>query len=187
METPVGYANDDLGAARSSGGDERAISGLIDQLRDHDGLKRHAARTQLVEIGPAAVGALIPLLADPSEQVRWEAAKALTELPDPRAAEPLTGLLREADSIRWLAGTGLVNIGEAAFVPVVRALLAHPDSPRLRDSAGRILRELKRQQPDHPYIAELLDALQGPAQAETIPWVARSVLKRMGLIQPDQA
>lgn len=173
--------------ARGPGADERAISGLIDQLRDRDGLKRQAARHQLVDAGPVAVPALIPLLSDPVEYVRWEAAKTLTELPDPRAAEPLTGLLRDVDSIRWLAGTALANIGIASFVPVVRALLAHPDSPRVRDTSARVLRELQRQQPDHPYIPELLDALQGPAQAETIPWVARSVLKRMGLIPPDES
>jgi HEAT repeat protein len=183
----VGYTTDETGAARSSGGDERAISALIDQMRSRDGLKRQAARTRLVEIGPAAAPALIDLLSDPSEQMRWDAAKALTELPDARAAEPLTGLLRDVDSIRWLAGTALVNIGEPSFVPVVRTLLAHPDSPRVRDSAGRILRELKRQMPDHPHIPALLDALQGPAQPETIPWAARNVLKQMGLIQSDEA
>ena len=171
--------------ARSPAGDERAISALIDQLRERDGLKRQAARNRLVETGPAAVPALIALLRDPSEQARWEAAKALSELPDPRAAEPLTALMREGDSLRWLAGAALSAIGEPAFVPVTRELLARPDSPRVRDAAARYLRELKRQHPEHPYADELLNALQGPAQAETIPWVARGILKKLGLIQAD--
>ncbi len=183
----MSYTTDGPDAARSPEGDGRAISVLIDQLRDRDGLKRQAARARLVEIGPAAVPALIPLLRDPSEQVRWEAARALSELPDPRAAEPLTALMREGDSIRWLAGSALSAIGEPAFVPVVRELLAHPDSPRVRDTAARVLREIKRQHPDHPHVSRMLDALQGQAQAETIPWVARSILKKLGLVQPDEA
>jgi hypothetical protein len=70
---------------------------------------------------------------------------------------------------------------------VVRELLAHPDSPRVRDTAARVLREIKRRNPDHPYASEMLDALHGPAQAETIPWVARGILKKMGLIQSGEA
>ncbi|MCU0507745.1 MAG: HEAT repeat domain-containing protein [Anaerolineae bacterium] len=181
----MSYTTDHSGAARSSGGDERGISALIDQLRDRDGLKRQSARHKLVEMGPAAVPALIPLLSDPSEQARWEAAKAFTEIPDPRAAEPLAALFRDEDGIRWLAGAALINIGEPAFVPVVRQLLDHADSPRTRDTSARVLRELKRHSPNHPYIDAMLDALHGPAQAETIPWVARGILKQMGLIQPD--
>jgi HEAT repeat protein len=185
QEALVSYTTHNPGAARSSGGDERAIAALIDQLRDRDGLKRQSARHKLVEWGPAAVPALLPLLAEPSEQVRWEAAKTLTEIPDARAAEPLAALFRDEDSIRWLAGTALINIGEPAFVPVVRQLLDHADSPRTRDTSARVLRELKRHLPNHPHIDTMLDALHGPAQAETIPWVARDILKKMGEIQPD--
>lgn len=175
------------GPARNPAEDQRAIARLMDQLRDHNGLKRQAARLELVELGPVAVPALTDALLDPSEQLRWEAAKALTELPDARAAENLAELLRDVDSVRWLAGTALIRIGEPAFVPVVRAVLAHPDNPRVRDGARRVLNELKRQNPDHPHIQTMLDALHGPAQAETLPWVARGILKKMGLIQPDES
>jgi HEAT repeat protein len=175
------------GSARNPGGDERAISALIHDLHDQNGLKRQAARHQLVEIGEPAVPALIEALADKSEQVRWEAAKTLCESRDPRAAEPLTDLLRDVDSVRWLAGTALISIGEPAFVPLIHALIAHSESPRLRESARRILHELRKVMPGNPHIPKLLDALQGPAQTETVPWVGRSILREMGLIPTGQA
>ena len=110
------------GSARNPGWDERAVSALIQELRDPNGLKRQAARHELVEIGAEAVPGLIELLGDKSEQARWEAAKTLCEVSDPRAAQPLTELLRDVASNRWLAGTALIRIGEPAFVPLVRAI-----------------------------------------------------------------
>jgi HEAT repeat protein len=186
-EAPVTHPTDGHQTARDPEADARAISAIIDQLRDPNGLKRQAARHHLVEFGPAAVPALIELLSDKSEQTRWEAAKALSELPDPRAAEPLTDLLRDVDSLRWLAGTALINIGEPALTPLLRALIAHPDSPRLREGARRVLHELRRQMPDDSRIPRMLDALQGQAQTETVPWVARGILREMGQIPNDEA
>lgn len=182
----MSHMTDISGAARNPEGDERAISALVTQLRDPSGLKRQAARHELVEIGQPAVPALIGLLSDRSEQTRWEAAKALSEVPDPLAAAPLTELLRDVDSIRWLAGTALAGIGEPAFVPLLRELIAHPDSPRLREGARRVLHELRHRDMQHDtHIPTMLEALQGPAQAETVPWVARSILRDLGLIQSD--
>jgi HEAT repeat protein len=162
--------------------DEEMISDLIKAFKKGDGRQRQYAREHLCEIGHPAVPALIRGLQDPEDQVRWEAAKSLTQIPDPRAAEPLVESLTDSFSIRWLASEALINIGEPALVPLLRGLIARPDMPRLREGAHHVLTGLKRTHPDNPYISEMLKALTGQAQTETVPWVARDILRRMGLI-----
>jgi HEAT repeat protein len=66
------------------------IKSSIANLRSGDGGVRQEARETLTSIGKQAVGQLIPLLKDPEDDVRWEAAKALSEINDPLAA-PETG------------------------------------------------------------------------------------------------
>jgi HEAT repeat protein len=151
-------------------------------LRSRDGLHRKAAREKLYEVGAPAVPALMQALHDTDEQMRWEAAKTLTMIPDPRAADALVSVLKDSFSIRWLAAEALIKIGEPAIVPLIRGLLADPDSPRLREAAHHVLTGLKREYPSNPYIGQMLEALSGQAQTETVPWVARDILQRMGLI-----
>ncbi|MGE5602896.1 MAG: HEAT repeat domain-containing protein [Nitrososphaerales archaeon] len=162
--------------------DERTIASLIATFQSGNGRMRQAAREHLCEIGEPAVPALIEALSSPEDQVRWEAAKALTHLPDPRAADALVATLKDSFSIRWLASEALINIGLPALEPLVRGLLANPDAPRLRESAHHVLTELKRAHPTNPYVAEMLEALSGQAQTETVPWVARDILLKMGRI-----
>ena len=56
---------------------------------------RHKARETLMSIGKQAVGHLIPLLKDPEDDVRWEAAKALADIVDVRAASGLVATLED--------------------------------------------------------------------------------------------
>ena len=63
------------------------VDQLLAALADKDGLERQKARNSLVEIGTAAVPGLITALNDNQQQVRWEAAKTLTEIADPTAAD----------------------------------------------------------------------------------------------------
>jgi HEAT repeat protein len=53
-----------------------------------DGVVRREARLALVFIGKPAVDPLIPLLQDPDDDVRWEAAKALLRFLASPAATP---------------------------------------------------------------------------------------------------
>lgn len=186
MDLKGGFAVDYQTQGSSQPGDsaagEQAISDLVAVFKKGNGRERQAARERLCEIGQPAVPALIQALGDPEDQVRWEAAKSLTQIPDPRAAEALVERLKDAFSIRWLASEALINMGEASFVPLLRGLLANPDAPRLRESAHHVLTGLKHAHPDNPHIAAVLKALTGPAVTETVPWVARDVLRQMGLI-----
>ncbi len=71
--------------------ESRHLEELIAQLGDRNGGKRRQARETLVAIGEPAVPSLVALLGNPQARLRWEAAKALTQIPDP-AAIPDSGL-----------------------------------------------------------------------------------------------
>lgn len=122
------------------------ISSLVGTLTSADGVGRHAACVQLEEIGPPAVPALIAALQSPSEHARWEAAKALGEIRDARAAPTLVKTLEdEKAAIRWLAATALINLGGDALVPLLQGLEGHSDSIWFRDGARHVLRSLIRE------------------------------------------
>jgi HEAT repeat protein len=57
------------------------IKRLIAGLRSNDAETRREARNEVVFIGKPAVDFLIPTLEDPDDEVRREAANALSELP----------------------------------------------------------------------------------------------------------
>jgi HEAT repeat protein len=88
--------------------DPRAVTALMDALRDETRLVSLAAAS-LVNIGdPTVVDPLIQCLTHPNEQVRLYSAYALGNLRDPRAVDPLLELLRDADgAVRGIAAYSL--------------------------------------------------------------------------------
>jgi HEAT repeat protein len=105
------------------------ISVLVEQLSDRRGRIREGAREALVDLGGPAVPLLLPLAASPSKKLRWEVAKTLGSIADPRAIPALVERLADRESdIRWLAAVGLIRMGPDSIPPVLRALIANPDS-----------------------------------------------------------
>jgi hypothetical protein len=122
-----------------------SIAALVDALASADGVKRHAARVQLVEIGRPAVPALVKALEPASERDRWEAAKALGQIADPRAAPALVSALEDEEgAVRWLAATALINLGRGALVPLLQGLEGNCDLIWFRDGAHHVLGSLIR-------------------------------------------
>jgi HEAT repeat protein len=156
MEQPKGQKKE---RARGPRAGAAAVDSLVAALRSEDGMAREHARSALVALGDAAATPLIGLLADDDEQVRWEAAKALSEIRDPRAAEPLVGaLVDERSGTRWLAAEGLIALGRAGLLPLLRRLATGSPSARLREGAHHVLRQLAEKEFARavaPVIAEL--------------------------------
>jgi HEAT repeat protein len=99
------------------------------------------AREALEAIGSPAVPALIRSLGSFDPATRWEAAKALSDIADPSAVQPLLAALEDEDgSVRWLAAEGLSRIGYPALAPLLHALIDHSGSAWLRDGARHVLR-----------------------------------------------
>ncbi len=116
---------------------------LIADLRSRNGIVRHKARGALVFIGKRAVPELIPLLSDPNDDVRWEAAKALSEIASPRGASDLVSALDDHNfGVRWLAAEGLIAIGQDALPPLLKSLTERSDSAWIREGAHHVLHDL---------------------------------------------
>ena len=121
------------------------IEDILAQLRSHDWMRREHARWQLVTLREAAVFPLIDALEDPDWHVRWEAAKALHDIADPRAAAALVKALRDRRfGVRWLASDALIALRENSLPPLLSALVHHGDSILLRNGAHHVLRDLSR-------------------------------------------
>jgi hypothetical protein len=139
------------------------IDSLIKDLHDDDGIVRQEARQTLEFIGKPAVDFLIPLLKDRNDDVRWEAAKALTEIADPRAASPLADILMDHHfGVRWLGAEGLIALGRTALIPTLEGVVRHPESAWLRERVHHVLHDLSQRDPEvKALVAPVLTALEG--------------------------
>lgn len=121
------------------------IESSLANLRSRDGSVRQEAREALTSMGKRAVRQLIPLLNDPEDDVRWEAAKALADIGDARAVSDLVATLQDENGdVRWLAAVGLIAIGRDALVPMLKALIEQPNSVWLRRGAHHVLHDLAK-------------------------------------------
>lgn len=118
---------------------------LIGQLGAPNGRTRQRARETLAAIGEPVVPSVVALLKSPQVRLRWEAAKALTQIPDPAAIPDLVSLLADPESgVRWLAAIGLINIGSRSVPSVLQALTEQAESKGFRDASHHVLHGVSR-------------------------------------------
>jgi len=159
-------------------GDE-TIAFLVEQLSSTNGVERRTAREQLEAIGRPAVPAVLKALQSPSEDARWEAAKALSAIADPSAAPALVSTLEdEKAGVRWLAATALINLGRDALVPLLRGLAGTSDSIWFRDGAHHVLHSLIRDGVADEAIP-VLEALENLTPVVEAPIAAYRVLQEL--------
>jgi HEAT repeat protein len=102
-------------------GDPRAVQPLFSALRGPDLHVCESAARALGRIGEPAVELLIRALKD--SEVPWEAARALGEIADPRAVQPLIDSFAQTHwMIRDAAVAALGRIGEPSIAPLLSAL-----------------------------------------------------------------
>jgi HEAT repeat protein len=156
------------------------VRGLIAEFAEGNGLRRKEARLKLVHIGRPAVPALVEALADPKDQVRWEAAKALTEIRDPKAAPALVESLKDENfGVRWLAAEGLISAGKRGLVPLLQALENHSDSAWLREGAHHVIRTLVGREDLHDLLSPVLIALDDVEPVIEVPPAAQKALDEL--------
>lgn len=157
---------------------QQEIDLLIAGLHDRNNMKCKHARALLVEIGFPAVPSLINALRNSSsENVRWQAAEALTQIADPIAAPALVqALMDDSQNVRGAAARALIVLDRSALTPLLEALTKHFDSVWLRTGAHHVLHVLKQRGHLNRGELKVFDALEDIAPEIEVPWAAAYVL-----------
>lgn len=164
----------------SQGITNKEIHALMIDLDDKDIKVRQCARQTLAAIGPPAVPQLINALYDPRDQVRWQSALILGHIGDGAAAPDLVKILEdEALEVRWRAAESLADLECQALVPLLRALIQHPESPWLREGAHHALRILIIKSDLGELIKPVLRAFDAIEPTITIPIAAAMALQKL--------
>jgi len=158
-----------------------SLDSLMDMLADKDGMVRQGARESLVALGRPAVSSLIRALRhSESDQVRWEAAKALGAINDARSIPTLVEALSDSNSdVAWLAAEALIKFKKAAWLALFEMLIkSGSDSPILRQGAHHVL---WKQKADgfNDLLKTLIEALDSSTDPESATVAAYEILKRM--------
>ena len=153
---------------------------LVDDLTCNDVYKCRRARRALVGMGDSAVPHLMDALKHRKGWVRWEAAKALSQMPGPVATDALVIALGDNNfDVRWLAAEGLIDRGREGLAPLMKALIEGSDSVVLRDGAHHVLFDLS-----HGSLREMvlpvLQALEDVEPSVEVPLKARALLRKLG-------
>jgi HEAT repeat protein len=166
--------------AHPSSPEPTKIDAQVATLAADDGTQREKAREQLVKLGHPAVAALAAALKSSHERVRWEAAKALTEIGDPAAVSTLISALEdESFGVRWLAAEGLIAAGHNGLRPLLEALIHRSNSFWLREGAHHVLRTQATDKDLHDVLAPVLEALEAFESVLETPPAAAQALKAL--------
>jgi hypothetical protein len=154
------------------------IESLIARLHSENPAERERVRMSLVSAGVAAIVPLMRLLKDSNQHVRWEAAKALSEIAEPAIAPVLIDSLEDQDNdVRWLAAEALANLGQEGVRATLGALLNRGDSIWICNGAHHVLSESYKLPRDwRAVLAPVLKALETSEPAVAAPPAALTAL-----------
>ena len=161
--------------------DTANLEPLVEMLGNKDGMERQKARWALETIGKPAVSLLIKALNHSGqEQIRWEAAKALSAIVDPGSIPALVIALEDCDEdVAWLAAEALAKFRKKAWPPLLRMLIKKgAKSPLLRQAVHHVLRNQK-ETGYSDLLATLLKSLELNTMQAMTTEAARDILKRM--------
>ena len=137
---------------------------------------RVKARQQLVTYKKLSVAPLIRTLSNENDWVRWEAAKALSQIGNNKAIKALLKALSdEKFEVRWLAAEGLIRIGRKAIVPLLEALVRYSDSQWLREGIHHVLHDMNTGKITE-VLRPVLVALEGTEPSLEVPMAAKAAI-----------
>lgn len=156
--------------------DKRCGPPLLKALIMDRGKLHREARRALQSLGTLAEPVWLAALNHPDTHIRWEAARGLGEIGDPRAALILAeGLLDESYAVRWASGDVLAQLGECA-VPAILVVLRHQAlSETSRQAASHTLHGITSPRVQKR-IRPLLEVLNSGGDSDKVPAVARRLL-----------
>jgi HEAT repeat protein len=155
------------------------IDSLVKGLASGDAEVRRESREALIALGFRATKKLTEALGSEDGQVRWEAAKALSEIADPTSTEALVAALDDPRfDVRWLAADALIRLEDDALVPVLAEIISNSESAQFRDAARRVLLALA-EGPLGNILRPVVEAIERSDAATTAPTAAREARQRL--------
>ncbi len=155
---------------------ETLVETLIKTLSSRDDKAREGARHTLVAMGKAAVPALGEALKNKNSLMKWEAAKALSEVADPETAPVLVKALEDEEfDVRWLAAEGLIKMNIKGLKPLLEALEHQGESVLLLEGAHHVFHDLAKGEL-RKCLAPVLAAVEALEPGEGMPLAARHEL-----------
>jgi len=155
------------------------IDTLVADIASNDGFVRLEARTALISIGDEAVPPLIDSLKSHNELTRWEAAKALGQINDPKSIDALINALSDRMfDVRWLAAEGLISMGEKTVGPLLQALIDNPKSVLLHEGAHHVFHDIHLEGLKD-MLAPVIKALEDMDAQIEAPLAAQTALKTL--------
>ncbi len=146
---------------------------LADGLSDTNSRQRAQVREKLLGLGRAALPALLSALRNANPNVRWQAAKALSQLHEPETTLDLLDAMEDDDfGVRWLAAEGLIAMGPDCLETLLKGLTACFDSVRIREGARHVLHVLVDKGYTDEAMDKLMHALRGSGPPAEVGWAA---------------
>jgi HEAT repeat protein len=157
------------------------IQFLIGQLEAYNQQTRQQARLELIRAGENAIPLLAKAVSGSNPNLRWQAAKTLSQITIPAVIPVLIDILKENEyfGVRWLAADGLIKAGKTGLFLLLRSLTEHFDSVWLREGAHHVLRSLHDRGVECETIEKTLRALEGIEPAIEVPWAAAEALQQL--------
>jgi len=164
-----------------------AVPALLNALHGADEQQCSQIFVALVNLGNAAVPALLEASKSHSGWMRWHSIRALCAIHDRRAFPTLVHALSDSDhSVAWMAAKGLVPFGKICVEPVLQMLITTEVTPWLAETSSYVLNyQSQHQQLLKPYLIPLLQQMhQSALRAGTSLTAQRTLeqLKRNGLL-----
>jgi HEAT repeat protein len=181
LKDPVPSVRVQAAKALGRAGDASAVPDLLHALHHADEQLGSQIFLALVQLGHAAVPALIRASESRSAWVRWQCIRALSEIRDRRALPVLVQALRDNDhAVAWMAAKGLVRAGQWAVEPVLNLLLTTEAFPWLVETTSYVLHNLYVQNDRlKPYLVPVIQSMRGAAYQIAIPLSARKALAQL--------
>jgi HEAT repeat protein len=168
----------------------QTLCDLVTNLAAKSPVIRQNARRRLVGMGATAVPCLTNLLNDPRTHVRWEAAKTLGQIADPRSAPALLAALEDKDAdVRWLSAAAIANLGRLGLRLLLQRLQDNLDSSPLLEATQHVCWTLTRRRAIAPAARRILQAFNEGEPDLSLAFAIREALTilRSGSQAPGSA
>jgi hypothetical protein len=166
---------------------DEQLQAHLPELGSRNGMARRHAREAFVRAGWAATDYLIDSLSNRNVTVRWEAAKALGSIADPKAASALVrALMDESFEVQWLAAEALIDLGQATLKPLLEGLVRSYGSVFMRQGVHHVLHDLERRRLLPPATLRVLDELRCLEPLEPYPVSARRALRELSQVEDSE-